>query len=146
MALTQEQKDRLAQLREEEVSRAQDARDEADLRELEARELTATLEARGLKRDAGFKVIVNARGGVFAVKKPDTRAIRNWENAADKDRLNLEWMIGLLRHYIVEPDEKAAGKALLWAQTCAHLPGLCWQTSAAFIELMGVDLEAAQKK
>jgi hypothetical protein len=139
-------RDRLAELRARDAERESKAQEDADVRELEARELQIALEEKGLKVNADFKVIVNPLGGVFALRKPDTRAIRNWENASEKQKLSLEWQIGLLRHYIVEPDEKAPAKALLWAQTCAQRPGLCWQTSTAFVELMGVDVEAHQKK
>ena len=124
----------------------QAAQAEADERELEAEELAATLEAKGQKRGADFVVVSNRLGGVFALRRPDTRAIRNGENASDKNKLSLEWNIGLLRHYIVEPDEKAPGKALLWAQTSAQRPGLCWQTASAFVELMGVDVDSYNRK
>lgn len=146
MALDERQRDRLAELRASDAEREAKAQDDADARELEARELVLELEARGMKRDADFKVVSNPLGGVFALRKPDTRAIRNWESASEKQKLSLEWQIGILRHYIVEPDEKAPGKGIVWAQTCAKLPGLCWQTSTAFVELMGVDVEAFQKK
>ena len=146
MALDETQRDRLAELRALNAERAARQSDQADERELEAEELAVTLEARGMKRDSDFKLIDNALGGVYALRRPDTRAIRNWENASEKQKLSLEWQIGILRHYILEPDEKAPGKALLWAQTCAQRPGLCWQTSTAFVELMGVDVESHQKK
>ena len=146
MALTDQQRERLYELRAKDAELATAAQEEADSREYAVRELVLSLEAKGAKRDADFKIIDNTLGGLYALKKPDTRAIRNWENASEKQKLSLEWQIGLLRHYIIEPDEKAAGKSLLWAQTCAQRPGLCWQTSAAFVELMGVDLESNQKK
>lgn len=146
MALTQEARDRLAELREQDVERSALAKESAEERELEARELGATLEARGLKRDLDFKVIDHAMCGVYAIRKPDGRAIRNWDNASDKEKLTLEWLIGIMRHYIIEPDEKAPAKALQWAQMCGQRPGLCWTTSTAFIQLMGVDTEAHQKK
>lgn len=146
MALTEQQRERLAELRAADAERETKEQEAADERELEARELAVLLEGKGLKGGVDFKVIANSLGGVFAVKKPDTRAIRNWENAGEKQKLSLEWQIGLIRHYIIEPDDKAAGKALLWAQTCAQRPGLCWQTSNAFVELMGVDIESVQKK
>jgi hypothetical protein len=146
MALSEQQRERLYELRAKDTENQAKAQEDAEEREFMARELVVSLEARGLKRDSDFKVVDNALGGLFAVRRPDTRAIRNWESSTDKQKQNLEWMIGLLRHYIIEPDEKAPAKALLWAQTCAQRPGLCWQTSSAFVELMGVDLEAAQKK
>lgn len=146
MALDDTQKERLAALRHARMEREAKERDEADARELEAEELAALLEGRGLKRDADFKIVANRLGGVFALRRPDMRAIRSWENAKEKDRLSLEWNVGLLRHYIVEPDDKAPTRALLWAQTCAQRPGLCWETSTAFVELMGVDLDDKQKK
>jgi hypothetical protein len=87
------------------------------------------------------------------VRKPDSRAIRNWEQADEKKKTNLEWMVGLLRHYIIEPDPKRvpegstlSPRGIEWAQACAPRPGLCWATSNAFVELMGVDIEAFQKK
>ena len=113
---------------------------EAEVRDLEAAELTAALVAKGQKSGHDFIVVKN-RFGVFAVRQPDTKAIRVWEKADDKTKLSLEWQIGVLRHYI-EPAEKA----LLWAQTSATRPGLCWATSNAFVELMGVDVDAVQKK
>lgn len=147
MTLTDEQRARLAALREGDAERALEAAEAADARELEVRELRALLEGRGLKDGVDFKVVDNKLGGTYAVKKPDSRAIRNWEQADDKKKQSLEWLIGLLRHYIVEPDEKTPGaRATVWSQTCAQRAGLCWDTANAFVELMGVDVESHQRK
>lgn len=150
MAITDQQRERLAELRAADVDREAKKQEEADLLELEARELATTLEARGEVGGVDFKIIASTLGGVFAVRKPDGRAIRNWEQASEKQKLSLEWQIGLLRHYIVEVDEKAPGGAgargIVWAQKCAGRPGLCWATSAAFVELMGVELDSSQRK
>jgi hypothetical protein len=141
-----QQRQRLAAHRQAEAEREASAQEEADLRELEAHDLAASLEGKHGKRGVDFEVINNALGGVYAIRKPDTRANRNWEQASEKSRLSLEWMIGLLRHYIIEPDEKAPGKANQWMQACGARPGLCWQTAEKFVEMMGIDREAAQKK
>jgi hypothetical protein len=147
MALDEQQRDRLAELRQASAVRATEARDESDARELEGEELAMALQAKGLKRDVDFAIINNPLGGVYALRKPDTRAIRNWESASDKQKLQLEWQIGILRHYIVDPDEKQEGaRGLVWAQNSALRPGLCWETSTAFVRLMGVDVEGLQKK
>lgn len=145
MALDEARRSRLAELRATDVDRETRETEAAEERELEARELAATLEQQGQKRDVDFKVVVNAIGGVYAIRKPDGKAIRNWEQASEKSKLSLEWMIGILKHYIIEPDERAPGKSLQWAQTCAQRPGLCWATSTAFVELMGVDVNAQKK-
>lgn len=166
MALDDKQRERLAELRAAETDRQARAQEESEALELEALELRAALESVGLKEGSDFKIVVNALGGVYAVRKPDTRAIRNWENATQKQQLNLEWVISLLRHYILMPGEVAIPKAahgqsapemapgvrpegsrgIEWSQMCAQRPGLCWQTLRAFLELMGVDIEGAEKK
>lgn len=150
MALDDKQRERLAELREAEASRQQRAQEDAEARELEALELRAALEKHGLKEGVDFKIVANALGGVYALRKPDARGIRNWENATDKQRANLEWTIGMLRHYVVEPEspetQALGNRGIVWAQMCAQRPGLCWQTAVAFVELMGVDLEGVQKK
>jgi hypothetical protein len=135
-----ERADALAAHREARAKRAEEERDKADALELEAFELEAKLEAKLGKSGEEF-AIVNNRFGVFAVRKPDTRAIRNWERATDKEKLSIEWMLGLLRHYI-EPTEKA----IPWAQLGAQRPGLVWQTGEAFVELMGIDRSKLEKK
>jgi hypothetical protein len=140
MALDEKQKERLAHLEREADERATEDASEAEVRKLDAAELTASLVAKGMKPRHDF-IVVNNRFGVFAVRQPDTKAIRVWEKADDKTKLQLEWQIGVLKHYIEPVD-----KALLWAQTCATRPGLCWATSNAFVELMGVDVDAVQKK
>lgn len=153
MALTEEQRERLAELRGKDIDLETEAQDARDARELEARELRLTLEGRGLKADVDFKIINNPLTGVFAVRKPDARGIRNWEQGTEKQKTNLEWMVGMLRHYIVEPDEKAmpekgtlGPRGIEWARLCAQRPGLCWACASAFVELMGVDVEAVQRK
>jgi len=150
MALDEAKKERLAKLRAEEAERQTREQEEADERELEALELTAALEGRGQKRGVDF-VVINNRAGVFALKKPDTGAIRRWEAAKEKERLSLEWQIGFLGKYIVELDEQAvkAGRppqGLTWQQTSQKFPGLCWQTANAFVDLMAVDRSETEKK
>ena len=144
------QRERLAELRAQDIEREAKKQEEADLRELEARELVLNLEDKGLKRDIDFKIVSNPIGGVYALRKPDTRAIRNWEQASDKQKLSLEWQIGLIKHYIVDPDEKDPTaqdkRGIAWAQMCGARPGLCWQTVNAFGELMGMDIEGTQRK
>jgi hypothetical protein len=133
--------DRLAELRQKRGEAEAAEAQAADDRELAAEELAIVLEQKlGGKRGEAFQVI-NHRFGVFALRKPDTRAIRNWEQANEKQRMNLEWMIGLMRHYI-EPSDKS----LTWAQVCADRPGLCWHTGNIFVELMGADQAAIAKK
>lgn len=147
MALDEKQRERLAELRMASTNREAAEQDEADARELEGEELAATLEAKGLKRKVDFAIVVNRLGGVYALRKPDARAIRNWESASEKQKISLEWAIGLVRHYIIDADGQAAGsRGIAWAQMCAQRSGLCWQTTTAFVELMGVDIEAIQKK
>jgi len=146
MGLDEGRQSRLAELRALDAEREAKAQEAAEERELEARELAFSLEQKGLKEGHDFKVLVSAIGGVFAIRKPDGKAIRNWELASEKQKLSLEWQIGLLRNYIVEPDEKSPTKGIQWAQLSAQRPGLCWKASTAFVELMGVDVEERQKK
>lgn len=161
MALTEQQRERLAALREKDAERDTASQDAADARELEGRELVLACEAKGWKEGHDFKIVSNPIAGVFAVRKPDARGIRTWENATEKQRLTLEWVISFLRHYIVGLDEQPmpqagqkpedgrpleGAKGLVWAQASAQRPGLCWQTSRTFLELMGVDFEALEKK
>jgi len=73
-------------------------------------------------------------------------------------KLSSEWQIGLIRHYVVDTDVPTAApganqqatpsgkRGLEWAQACAKWPGLLWQTTNAWIELMSVDREAVAKK
>jgi hypothetical protein len=150
MPLDDKQRERLEELRKSASQRQADEQDAADARELEAEELAAKLEAQGLVRGADFEVINNRLGGVYAVRRPDSRALRNWEAADEKKKGNSEWQIGLIRHYIVDPegtDPKAQGsRGIVWAQTCAQRPGLLWQTTNAFIDLMSVDRDVATRK
>ncbi len=132
----------------ERLSRARKARDErqqADERAgedrlIEAEELSTALVGTLGERGVDFQIVSNPHG-VFAIRKPDSQAIRIWEQASEKKKLSLEWMISYLRHYI-EPKEKA----LLWCQVCAQRPGLLWATSTIFLELMGVDVHEQEKK
>lgn len=135
------QREKLAEFRQKASERDTAEQEASDLRELESHELVATLETKGLKHGSDFEIINNRLGGVYAIRKPDGRAIRNWEQASEKNKLSLEWQIGLLRHYI-EPQDKA----VLWAQTCAQRPGLCWQTADRFVEMMSVDREGLARK
>ena len=57
MTLTDEQRARLAALREGDAERALEAAEAADARELEVRELRALLEGRGLKDGVDFKIV-----------------------------------------------------------------------------------------
>lgn len=144
--LTAEAKDALARterlvaLRQKQAERDQAEKEAGDARELEALELVEVLEAKIGARDVEF-AIVNNRFGVFAVRKPDTRAIKNWERASEKEKLSVEWQLGLIRHYI-EPAEKA----IVWLKLGAERPGLVWQTSEAFVDLMGIDRSKLEKK
>jgi hypothetical protein len=144
---TEEEKDpraaRLSKLeahRKLERERQEKEQDESEGRELEAFELSDKLEATLGEPRKGF-AIINNRAGVFAIRKPDTRAIRTWEHATDKQKLSAEWLIAYLRHYI-EPKEKLQ----TWMALCAERPGLLWQTSDAFVELMFVDRGMLEKK
>lgn len=132
---------RLAELRAAETERLAAEAEADEERELEERELAATLAATLGKRGVDFEIVSNKLGGVYGVRKPDTKAIRNWEQADEKKKTSLEWQIGLLRHY-VEPEDKR----LTWARTCAERPGLAWQTADAFVTLMGVDRDGLAKK
>ena len=78
--LSEEQAKRLEQLREVREKREAAEAQAAEIRELEAEELALTLETQGGRRGEDFEVLTN-RFGVFAIKKPDTQAIRNWENS-----------------------------------------------------------------
>jgi hypothetical protein len=117
--------------------------DEADqLRQLEEEELSVKLEQElGGPRGDAFEVINNRFGGVFAIKRPDVQAIRNWEKADEKKKVNTEWQIGLMRHYIAP-----AEKQIAWAQVCADRPAVCWQTAEAFVTLMGIDRRQLDSK
>lgn len=131
--------------RQERLARAQKAREERAAAEERAREdrlilaeeLSASLQG---VRGVDFQIVTNPHG-VFAVTKPDSQAIRTWEMAPEKKKLSLEWMISYLRHYIV-PKERS----LEWCQICATRPGLLWDTSNAFLALMGVDVHEQEKK
>lgn len=138
--LSEEQAKRLEELRTVREKREAAEAQAAEIRELEAEELALTLETQGGRRGEDFEVLTN-RFGVFAITKPDTQAIRNWEKAVDAQKASLEWQIGILRHYIVPMDRQ-----LVWAQTCATRPGLCWQTAEAFVDLMGIDRSRLEKK
>ena len=140
MALDDKQKERLAELQKQRAESEQAETDRALERELAAEELAVKLAPALGKRGEDFAIISN-RYGVFGLRKPDAQAIRNWERAEEKQKLSLEWQIGILRHYI-EPKDTA----LPWAQTCAQRPGVCWQTAEAFVELMGVDRETVARK
>lgn len=140
------QKERLAELRQREAERGQADQDADDARELEALELGTAIEAKGLRRGVDFAIVSNRLGGVFALSRPTGKSIRAWELATEKQRLNLEWMIGFLRPMIVEPDGATEKRAIVWAQMCGQRPGLCWQTANAFVELMGVDREERDRK
>lgn len=164
--MDERQKERLAELRQREAERGQAAQEADDARELEALELSASLESKGATRGADFLLVSNRLCGVFAIRKPGGKEIRTWEMAKEKDRLNLEWMISFLRPMIVDPSEVEIPKvqagqtpphmapdarvhgrrAIEWAQQCGQRPGLCWQTANAFVELMGVDREAHDRK
>ncbi len=106
---------------------------------IEAEELAASLATLGT-RGVDFQIVSNPHG-VFAIRKPDSQAIRIWEQASEKKKLSLEWMISYLRHYI-EPKDRG----LLWCQISAQRPGLLWATSTVFLELMGVDVHEQEKK
>lgn len=112
-----------------------------ELRQLEVFELEQKLEGelKG-KRGVDFEIIDN-RFGLFALRRPDTRAIRNWEQASDEKKQSLEWQTGVLRHYIYPSDQQ-----IPWAQLATERPGLCWQTANAFVDLMGVDRSNLEKK
>ena len=151
------QRERLEELRKKDIEREQLAQEDADARELEARELQANLEARpsmggvaGATMKDGTDFIINNRlGGVYALRRPDGRGIRAWEQASDKQKLSPEWQIGLLRNYIVDPNPNNPQKGMRgieWAQQCAQWPALLWMTTNAWIELMGVDRELLAKK
>lgn len=143
------QRERLEELRKADAERETREQEESDLRELEARELQASLEAKSLKKGTDFEIVSNRLGGVFALRKPDTRAIRNWEQADEKKKLSSEWQIGLIRNYVVDPDDKDPQKGrrgLEWAASCAKWPGLLWQTTDAWVELMSVDRDGIAKK
>lgn len=144
--MDEKQKERLAELRQREAERVQAEQEADDARELEAYELTAALEAKGLTKGADFAIVSNRLGGVFAVRKPGGREIRIWDTAKEKDRLNLEWMIGFLRPLIVEPEGSETKRSIAWAQMCAQRPALCWQTANAFAELLGAHREDLDRK
>lgn len=134
--------DRLEELRKAKAQRADKEKEAEEARELEALELEEKLRGElGGERGVAFEII-NNRFGVFGLKRPDTRAIRNWEQATEKQKVSVEWQVGLLRHYIV-PQERG----LVWAQTVGdNRPGLLWQTADAFVDLMGIDRAALEKK
>lgn len=140
MPLDEEKQKRLDALRTKREELALAEQQDADERELQAEELAATLEETIGKRGVDFAIVSN-RFGVFALRRPDTQAIRNWERADDKKKLSLEWQIGLLKHYIV-PESTS----LLWAQTGAQRPGLVWQTSNEFVDLMGLHTDGGDRK
>ena len=83
MALDDKAKERLAELRAAQYDREQAKAEKAEELELEALELAAKLETSIGKRGEDFAIIQNAFG-VFAIRKPDAQAIRNWERAGEK--------------------------------------------------------------
>lgn len=133
--------DRLEEVRKRRAEREKAEQAAADARDLEAHELELLLEdeLKGVRSEA-FE-IVNNRFGVFAIRKPDSQAIRNWERASEDKKASLEWQIGILRHYVCP-----AEKQIPWAQLAAERPGLCWQTAEAFVDLMGIDRSRLEKK
>jgi hypothetical protein len=136
--LDEAKKERLAEVRKLAAEREQAARDAADLLELEAEELH--LKQSGT-RGVDFEIIKN-RFGCFAVKKPDDRAIAAWDRQTPEKKLETDWIITWLRHYIL-PD---AAEGVRWAQIAAQRPGLAWETANAFLALMGVSRDEAAKK
>jgi hypothetical protein len=141
MALTEEQKSQLEKFREARAAKDQAEQDATELREFERESLVAELEKTLGKENVDFKIIDNPFG-LFAIRKPDLKAIRNWEQAPEAKRTNLEWAISLLRHYIA-PESKS----IEWCQIGGNgRPMLIWHTANAFVELMGLDKTAAGKK
>lgn len=144
--MDEKQRERLAELRLKEAERGQAEKEAGDARELEAFELAETLESKGARRGYDFQLVSNPLCGVFAIRKPGGKEIRQWEMAKEKDKTNLEWLIGFLRPLIVEPDETKKERGIRWAQMCGERPGLCWQTGEKFVELMGAVREDHDRK
>jgi hypothetical protein len=134
-------KERLEALRTARAARDKAAADAADERELAAEELHAALAGPDMVRGVDFEIVTNPFG-VYAIRKPDNQAILNWDNATKGKKLSLDWQIGILRNYIL-PDK---AKGIEWAQVAAQRPGLAWDTSNAFMRLMGVVVEETEKK
>jgi hypothetical protein len=139
MALPDDTRAKLEKHREAKLEADKVAADAADLKELEVYELKEKLASLG-KENEDWRIINNPFG-LFAVKKPDARAIKTFENAKDKDKISLEWNIAYLRHYIV-PDDRVT----VWMQTCGTRAGLAWQTMNEFLKLMGVESADNEKK
>lgn len=139
--MDEQQKARLEELRLDRVRRDKEARDAAELRELEREELERQLEQQtGGKRGDAFE-LVDSKVGLFAVIAPDDAGVMNWDKAKPEQRQDLDWMIQFLRKYIV-PKERA----LEWAQKAAMKSALCWDTSTAFVSLLGANVDALTKK
>jgi hypothetical protein len=150
MALTDQQRARLEELRAKDADRDAAAQEAAEVREFEGRELSATLEGAGLVRGVDFEIVTNRICGVYAIRKPDRQAMRNFDAADEKKKESTEWMIGLARHYVMDPAEPSATslskKGIEWAQKAAERPGLAWQTMRAFVSLMANEQGDLQRK
>lgn len=140
MPLDEKETARLQAFRNKQAEAENASQENAERRELEIFDLVETLEKDFGKRGEGFEIVDNPYG-LFAVKRPDTQATRNWEKATDAQHGDSTWNIGLLKHYIIPADRQLA-----WAQLAAERAGVWWQTAGEFVKLMGLDRKLLAKK
>ena len=94
--MTPEQVARLEAHRKTKIAAEEAAQERADLHELAMADLEEELSKSGLKKGFDFE-LVETTHGAFAVRKPDARGIKAWEDSTDKQKGQLEWMIAFLQ-------------------------------------------------